>query len=108
MQSQQTTWNPQSGWTPIAADPEKVSLVFYFGAREMLACGTRYRELREMFPEAHVLGCSTGGQINNSDVSDEEIVAAAIRFHSTKLRLVHQDSRTRNNRDVAAKQSDEL
>ena len=91
MQSQQITWNPQIGWTPIAADPENVSLVFYFGAREMLACGARYRELREMFPEAHVLGCSTGGQINNSDVSNEEIVAAAIRFHSTKLRLVHQD-----------------
>jgi hypothetical protein len=91
MQPQQITWNPQAGWTPIAAEPEKVSVVFYFGAREMLACGARYRELREMFPAAHILGCSTGGQINNDDVSDEEIVAAAISFHSTELRLVHQD-----------------
>jgi hypothetical protein len=91
MHSQQITWNPQTGWTPIATEPEKVSLVFYFGAREMLACGKRYHELREMFPAARIMGCSTGGQINNSDVSDEEIVAAAIRFHSTKLRLVCQD-----------------
>jgi hypothetical protein len=57
----------------------------------MLACGARYSELRNMFPTAHILGCSTGGQINNNDVSDDEIVAAAIRFDSTQLRLVHQD-----------------
>jgi hypothetical protein len=91
MYSQQMTWNPPTGWTPIATEPEKVSLVFYFGPREMLACGKRYRELREMFPAAHILGCSTGGQINNSDVTDEEIVAAAIRFHSTRLRLICRD-----------------
>ncbi len=91
MQSQQIIWNPQAGWSPIADEPEKVSLVFYFGAHEALACGKRYGELRQMFPAAHILGCSTGGQINNSDVSDDEIVAAAASFHSTKLRLVHHD-----------------
>jgi len=91
MHSQQITWNPQAGWTPIKAEPEKVSLVFYFGARQMLACGERYSELREMFPAAHILGCSTGGQINNSDISDDEIVAAAISFDATRLQLVRQD-----------------
>jgi hypothetical protein len=91
MYSQQMTWNPPTGWAPIAIEPEKVSLVFYFGPREMLACGKRYRELREMFPAAHILGCSTGGQINNSDVTDEEVVAAAIRFQSTRLRLICRD-----------------
>jgi FIST-like protein len=57
----------------------------------MLASGTRYNELREMFPSAHILGCSTGGQINNNDVSDDELVAAAIGFDSTRLRLFRQD-----------------
>jgi len=91
MHSQQITWNPQAGWTPIKAEPEKVSLVFYFGTRQMLACGERYGELREMFPAAHILGCSTGGQINNSDISDDEIVAAAISFDATRLQLVRQE-----------------
>jgi hypothetical protein len=91
MHSQQITWNPQAGWTPINAELENVSLVFYFGTRQMLASGTRYSELCEMFPAAHILGCSTGGQINNSDISDDEIVAAAIRFDATRLRLVRQD-----------------
>lgn len=88
MYSQQITWNLQAGWTPAVDHPEKVALIFYFGARDVLACGTRYHELRKMFPAAHILGCSTGGQINNSDVNDEGIVAAAIRFDSTQLRLV--------------------
>ena len=44
-----------------------------------------------MFPAAHILGCSTGGQINNSDISDDEIVAAAISFDATRLQLVRQD-----------------
>ena len=91
MHSQQLTWNPQAGWTPFKAEPEKVSLVFYFGIRQMLACGKRFSELREMFPAAHILGCSTGGQINNSDISDDEIVAAAISFDATRLQLVRQD-----------------
>ena len=91
MHSQQLTWNPQAGWTPFNAEPEKVSLVFYFGIRQMLACGKRFSELREMFPAAHILGCSTGGQINNSDISDDEIVAAAISFDATRLQLVRQD-----------------
>src|SRR6266487_2021357 len=91
MHSRQITWNPQAGWTPIKAEPEKVSLVFYFGTRQMLACGKRYHELHEMFPAAHILGCSTGGQISNSDLSDDEIVAAAISFDATRLQLVRQD-----------------
>ena len=91
MHSQQITWNLQAGWSPVDADPEKVALVFYFGTREVLACGTRYHELREIFPAAHILGCSTGGQINNSDVNDDGIVAAAIRFDSTRLRLISWD-----------------
>jgi hypothetical protein len=91
MDSQQIIWNPRSGWTPVKTPLESVSLVFYFGTRQMLACGTRFDELRAMFPAAHILGCSTGGQINNNDVNDDEIVAAAISFDATRLQLVCQD-----------------
>jgi hypothetical protein len=88
MYSQQINWDSQTGWSPAVDQAEKIALVFYFGAREVLACGKRYHELRQIFPRAHIVGCSTGGQINNGDVSDDGIVAAAIRFDSTALRLV--------------------
>ncbi len=44
-----------------------------------------------MFPSAHILGCSTGGQINNDDVNDDEVVAAAVSFDATRLRLTRQE-----------------
>src|ERR1700728_797143 len=37
------------------------------------------------------MGCSTGGQINNNDVNDDEIVAAAISFDATRVRLCRED-----------------
>ncbi len=87
MRSERTIWSPSTGWTPAKPELAEASFVLYFGARQALADGTRYEELRAMFPSAHILGCSTGGQINNNDISDNEIVAAAIKFDATRLRL---------------------
>ena len=61
-------------------------LVLYFGLRAALAYGARFRELRAMFAKAHIVGCSTGGQIRNDDV-DDEIAAVALRFEQTRLKL---------------------
>jgi hypothetical protein len=114
MRVQQIIWNKRSGWTAAKEEMGKASLVLYFGTRAGLACGTRYDELRSMFPAAHILGCSTGGQINNNDVNDDDIVAAAISFDGTRLRLCREDiSDPRRSRDYGeaigrALQSDDL
>ncbi|SRR5258708_1883042 len=115
MHSQQITWNSQAGWTPIKAELENVSLVFYFGTRQMLACGKRVSELREMFPAAHILGCTTGGQINNNEISDDEIVAAAMKSSQRRSALMQQGcvwsaktSAMRSNPAIVVKPSDEL
>jgi hypothetical protein len=89
MRIQQLVWSDRVGWTP--GKPTDAAMVLYFGTREALACGARYEELRGMFPKAHILGCSTGGQINNNDINDDEVVAAAVGFDSTALRLCRQD-----------------
>jgi hypothetical protein len=91
MHAQQIVWNHRSGWTPAEAGADQVPFVLYFGTREALSTGVRYNELRIMFPAAHILGCSTGGQINNNDVNDDEIVAAAISFDATRLRLCREE-----------------
>jgi hypothetical protein len=65
-------------------------LVLYFGSRNLIADGSRYSELQQRFPAAHVVGCSTGGQIQNNDVSDDEIAAVALSFDSTKVRVTTQ------------------
>jgi hypothetical protein len=87
MRSCQTIWSPSTGWEPAKPELADASLVLYFGARRALANAARYDDLRAMFPSAHILGCSAGGQISNNRISDSEIVAAAIKFDATKLRL---------------------
>ena len=87
MRVAQLTWSDTTGWAVAPGERTHADLVFFFGSRQALACGARYRELRAMYPDAHILGCSTGGQIRNQDVSDDEIAAAAIRFDATPLRV---------------------
>jgi hypothetical protein len=91
MRIQQVIWNNRSGWATPKNESGETSLVLYFGTREALVSGARYDELRGMFPAAHILGCSTGGQINNNDINDDEIVAAAIGFDATRLRLCREE-----------------
>lgn len=87
MRVQQLVWKSGAGWTAAGPASHEAGLVFYFGTRDALSSGERYEELRAMFPNAHVAGCSTGGQINNDDVNDDEIVGAAVEFAVTRLRL---------------------
>jgi hypothetical protein len=87
MRTNQLLWSEPTGWHGGSASARDANLVLYFGARRALASGSRYHELRAMFPDAHIMGCSTGGQIHNDDVIDDEITAAALSFDDTPLRL---------------------
>jgi hypothetical protein len=87
MRVAQLSWSESGGWAVPATNGADGDLVFFFGKRQALACGARYHELRAMFPRAHLVGCSTGGQIHNDDVTDDEIAAAALSFDATSLRV---------------------
>lgn len=80
-------WNRSEGWQPKTGGQFRPDFVLYFGSREMLADGTRYLELRSMFPDAVLMGCTTGGQIHNNEIVDDEINAVALKFDATKLRV---------------------
>jgi hypothetical protein len=90
MRIQKIVWDNRSGWTAPEAAGD-VSLVLYFGTRDALGCGARFDELRGRFANAHIMGCSTGGQIDNNDVKDDAIVAAAVSFGATRLKVCRQD-----------------
>ena len=95
MRTDELIWSEAQGWSrrgdvnARAANGHtyKTDLVLYFGIREALEDGARYQEMRAMFPDAHIVGCSTGGQIRNDDVTDDAITAAALSFDATKIRL---------------------
>lgn len=92
MRAEQLSWSETSGWHAKGGIPAKADLVLYFGTRQALACGARYAELRALFPHAHLLGCSTGGQICNDDVTDDEIASVALSFDRTPIKLACETS----------------
>lgn len=94
MQVAKLFWTEAAGWSAPNKDLTGVNLVLYFGARRILAGEARYRDLKRMFPKAHVVGCSTGGQILGDDVSDDSIAAVALQFSNTTLRLAAESLAT--------------
>lgn len=84
MQTELLCWTDKVGWDK---EPQlgNAGLVLYFGSKGTLDSGTRYSELQKFYPKAHLIGCSTGGEILGADVLDESIVAAAVQLEKTQL-----------------------
>lgn len=92
MRAHLLSWKKDSGWTNGGNVPFVPQLVFYFGTRVDLETTDRYDELRKRFPESHLVGCSTGGQIRDDEVLDDEIAAVALSFDRTRTRIVHEEA----------------
>lgn len=88
MRTEQNRWTEDRGWEP--APPGKLGgsaqLVFLFGSREILKSGAQTELIRKAFPNAHILGCSTAGEICGTQVSDDSLVTTALRFDHTQVR----------------------
>lgn len=88
MHASQLCWRELDGWLNDTGKPASAGLVLYFGSRQMLAREAPYAALRAKFPNASLIGCSTGGQMTSSgDVSDHVLTAMALDFADTPLRL---------------------
>lgn len=88
MISEELAWDEATGWGGAGRLRQTASLVLYFGGTATLADGMRHAELRAAFPQAQVVGCSTGGQIDGRGLTDTGIAAVALHFESTPIRLV--------------------
>ena len=87
MQTEQLTWKASEGWQPNAATRSDAQLVLYFGSSDALGTEAWYGELRTRYPNAHIVGCTSGGQIQHAGVSETGIAAVAVRFEATPLRI---------------------
>jgi hypothetical protein len=85
MDTASLSWNASDGWQPKQARLVP-NLVLYFGSRETLSEAARYQELRALFPDACLMGCSTDGQICGDEIIESGINAIAIRFDATAIR----------------------
>lgn len=68
------------------------NLVLYFGTTDALETVAWFDELRSFYPNAHLVGCTSGGQIQQSGFSEAGIAAVAIRFSATRLRIATESA----------------
>ena len=87
MRIEQKKWTEAGGWTPgpLGALGESAQLVFIFGATPVLREKRLVEEVRRTYAGAHILGCSTAGEICGTQVSDDSLVATAVSFEHTRL-----------------------
>ncbi|WP_230177904.1 FIST signal transduction protein [Aquabacterium sp. CECT 9606] len=61
--------------------------VLAFGSPEALQNVEALAQLRMWYPRAHIVGCSTAGEICGMSVQDNTLVATALHFAHTQLRM---------------------
>ncbi len=88
MKTEQTRWTQGHGWepTPPGRLGAAAQLVLLFGSPSVLKEQCHLDEIKKAYPNAHLLGCSTGGEIYDTQVFDDSLVATAIQFEDTQVR----------------------
>jgi hypothetical protein len=87
MEIEQSRWMQTEGWTPKISETFgiKAQLVLCFGATSILKEGKLMGQVKVMCPNAVLFGCSTSGEIYDTQVTDESLVITAIQFEHTEL-----------------------
>jgi hypothetical protein len=87
MRLEQRHWTQAHGWGPSpCALQDDAQVVLAFGGTDVLERDGHFDELRSQYPRAHLLGCSTAGEICGTRVYDDSLVTTAIAFAHTTVR----------------------
>jgi hypothetical protein len=88
MKVEQRLWQQRLGWRTLGDEASRSpAIVLYFAAPGTLDDGARFAELRRFYPDAALIGCTTGGEIAEIDVHDGSVIATAIEFEATELKF---------------------
>jgi hypothetical protein len=69
-------------------DPLKSRLVLCFAGKSILERERLYEQLREKYPQADIVSCSTAGEIYQNTVCDNTASVTAVEFDNTEVRVV--------------------
>ena len=87
MKLEQEKWYKTTGWVPgdqgVLGD--SAQLVLTFGSTSILKDTGIVDQVRDVYPRAHIIGCSTAGEICGTRVSDDSLVITAVHFEHTDL-----------------------
>ena len=78
-------------------------LVLVFGESALIADPRCYASLKKAFPKAHIVGCSSGGNAQGTTLSENDVVATAVRFDHSTLKIIQADVAPTSNFDELSK-----
>ena len=87
MQVSQIRWSLKSGWGNPPNFSATADLVLVFADADYFQTEDCYHQLRAMFPQAHITGCSSSGSVMGVEISDGDVVATAIKLDRSSIRL---------------------
>jgi hypothetical protein len=81
------SYTRESGWssTPFPELDSDRTLVLVFGAAEYLDHSDPIRELATAYPNSHLLGCSTAGEIRGTGLADASLAVAVMQLQQGTL-----------------------
>lgn len=90
MRVEQRRWTKAQGWIPALSQTiaESAQLILVFGATSILKEHRVLEQIRKMYPRAHILGCSTAGEICGTQVTDDSVVVTAVSFEHAEFKGV--------------------
>lgn len=90
MKIDQKIWTEKDGWEGLKttlneAEPQ---LVLVFGGRKELMMSEHLSALKDSYPTADILMCSTAGEIADTIVRDNSLSVCALHFEKTEISIV--------------------
>ncbi len=89
MRIAQKQWTTQSGWQLVSPNgtSHQAQLALVFGDLNILKRNRCIEEIRELFPVARIVGCSTAGEILGDRVCDDSLTVTGVSFENTQLQF---------------------
>ncbi|GAA59299.1 hypothetical protein P20652_1160 [Pseudoalteromonas sp. BSi20652] len=75
----------ESKWQNVLPIDSNAALIFAFGDRHAIATPKIQAQLNAAFPHAEIIGCSTSGEIQGSELHDKSIALTAVSFEKSHV-----------------------
>ena len=87
MKLEQTVFTSKNGWSNNKSGlGGNAQLVLVFGALSLIKNPGLLGQVKSMYPDAILLGCSTAGSIHGSQVLDDSLCITAVQFEKSRVK----------------------
>ena len=111
MRVEQTRWTSPKGWVEVSSnieDKSSAQFVLLFADPDCLTDSSALKALQARYPKASIVGGSSAGNILGEEVSDEDMVATAVYFEKSRVKVTAIEARPNALREQAAEAAKSL